>query len=99
MTIDPGTLDRLLADAVGPDSAVAADLRALFLASATQHLAAMSQPASPAAWRDEALRLQGLAASFGVVELAGQAAEAAAAAAPDATLLDRLARSLADCRR
>ncbi|MBD3733981.1 MAG: hypothetical protein IE934_14865 [Sphingopyxis sp.] len=99
MTIDPGTLDRLLADAVGPDSAVAADLRALFLASATQHLAAMSQPASPAAWRDEALRLQGLAASFGVVELAGQAAEAAAAAVPDAVLLDRLARSLADCRR
>jgi hypothetical protein len=99
MTIDPGTLDRLLADAVGPDSAVAADLRALFLASATQHLATMSQSASPAAWRDEALRLQGLAASFGVVELAGQAAEAAAAAVPDAVLLNRLARSLADCRR
>lgn len=98
MTIDPGTLDRLLADAVGPDSAVAADLRALFLASATQHIAAMSQPPSPAAWRDEALRLQGLAASFGLVELAEQAAQAAASA-PDAELLDRLACSLADCRR
>mgnify|MGYP000453362542 CR=1 FL=1 len=98
MTIDPGTLDRLLADAVGPDSAVAADLRALFLASATQHLAAMSQPSSPAAWREKALRLQGLAASFGLIELADQAAEAAASA-PDAAMLDQLACSLADCRR
>lgn len=98
MTIDPGTLDHLLADAVGPDSAVAADLRALFLASATQHLAAMSQPSSPAAWREEALRLQGLAASFGLIELADQAAEAAASA-PDAAMLDQLACSLADCRR
>lgn len=98
MTIDPGTLDRLLADAVGPDSAVAADLRALFLASATQHLAAMSQPSSPATWREEALRLQGLAASFGLIELADQAAEAAASA-PDAAMLDQLACSVADCRR
>lgn len=98
MTIDPGTLDRLLADAVGADSDIAADLRALFLASATQHLAGLSQAKDDGVWRDEALRLQGLAASFGVLELM-QLAARAAAAGPDPALLDALADSIADCRR
>lgn len=98
MTIDPGTLDRLLADAVGRDSDIAADLRALFLASATQHLAALSQADALQPWRDEALRLQGLAASFGVDELMNLAARAAQTG-PDPVLLDALAHSIADCRR
>jgi HPt (histidine-containing phosphotransfer) domain-containing protein len=97
MSIAPGTLDRMLAESVGGDSKVAAELRALFLASATQHVAALSQAAGVAAWRDEALKLQGLAASFGMVDLMGVAARAADAG-PDPLLLDAVAEALADCR-
>ena len=97
MSISPGILDRMLAETVGDDSKVAAELRALFLASATQHVAAMSQAAGVAAWRDEALKLQGLAASFGITHLMMVAARAAGAG-PDPLLLDAVADALAECR-
>jgi len=97
MSFEPGTLDHLLAEAVGGDSAVAGELRALFLASATMHLAAMSQAGGAASWRDEALKLQGLAASFGMTGLM-QAAARAACAAQDPLLLESLAEALAGCR-
>lgn len=97
MSFEPGSLDRLLAEAVGEGSPVAAELRALFLASATGHVAAMSQAADAQRWRDEALRLQGLAASFGMTRLMAAAARAADAD-PDPALLDAMADALAGCR-
>lgn len=97
MSFEPGSLDRLLAEAVGEGSAAAAELRALFLASATGHVAAMSQASGLQGWREEALRLQGLAASFGRVELMEVAARAACAG-PDPVLLDAVADALARCR-
>lgn len=97
MSFEPGSLDRLLAEAVGKGSPAAAELRALFLASATGHVAAMSQAADAPRWRDEALRLQGLAASFGMAPLMAAAARAADAD-PDPALLDAVADALAGCR-
>lgn len=97
MSFQPGSLDRLLAEAVGEGSPAAAELRALFLASATGHVAAMSQAAGVQPWREEALRLQGLAASFGMVHLMEVAARAAGAG-PDPLLLDAVADALAGCR-
>jgi hypothetical protein len=97
MSFAPGHLDRMLAESVGGDTKVAAELRALFLASATQHVAAMSQAPGVPAWRDEALKLQGLAASFGMTDLMRVAARAADAG-PDPLLLDAVADALADCR-
>ncbi|WP_340314480.1 hypothetical protein [Rhizorhabdus argentea] len=97
MSFEPGTLDHLLAQAVGNDSAVASELRALFLASATMHVAAMSQTAAAASWCEEALKLQGLAASFGMTGLM-EAAARAARADPDPLLLESLAGALAECR-
>lgn len=97
MSILPGALDRMLAETVGGDAAVVAELRALFLASATQHVAALSQASGVAAWRDEALKLQGLAASFGMTDLMAVAARAADAG-PDPLLLDAVADALAACR-
>lgn len=97
MSMVPGALDRMLAETVGGDAAVAAELRALFLASATQHVAALSQAAGVAAWRDEAMKLQGLAASFGMTDLMAAAARAAGAG-PDPLLLDAVADALAACR-
>lgn len=97
MLFQPGSLDHLLAEAVGGDGAVASELRALFLASATAHVAAMSKPAGIEHWRDEALKLQGLAASFGMIALM-EVASRAACAGPDPLLLDAVAGVLAECR-
>lgn len=97
MSFEPATLDQLLAQAVGADSAVASELRALFLASATMHVASLSQARSIGPWREEALKLQGLAASFGMTGLMDAAARAALAG-PDRLLLDALADALAACR-
>lgn len=97
MTFAPGSLDRMLAEMVGEDHAAAAELRALFLASATQHVAALSQATAVPSWRDEALKLQGLAASFGMVGLMEIAARAADTG-PDPLLLDAVAEALAACR-
>lgn len=93
----PGTLDHLLAETVGDEGVIALELRALFLASATAHVAAMSQADGPGSWRDEALRLQGLAASFGMTALL-EAARRAAEGGPDPLRLDALAEALARCR-
>jgi len=87
----------MLAEMVGEDHAAAAELRALFLAAATRHVAALSEARAARSWRDEALKLQGLAASFGMtglMEVAGRAADAA----PDPLLLDAVAEALAACR-
>jgi len=97
MAFEPGKLDHLLAEAVGGDSAVAGELRALFLASATMHVAALSQAGTIDVWRCEALKLQGLAASFAMAELMEVAARAAATG-PDPLLLDAVADALAACR-
>ncbi len=97
MSFQPGLLDQLLAEAVGGDGAVAAELRALFLASATAQVAAMSAPIGIEQWRDEALKLHGLAASFGMTALM-EAASRAASAGPDPQLLDAVANALARCR-
>jgi len=97
MSFQPGLLDHLLAEAIGCDGAVAAELRALFLASATAHVAAMSKPSGVEHWRDEALKLQGLAASFGRTALM-ERASCAASAGPDTLLLDAVADALAECR-
>jgi len=97
MSFEPANLRHILSEMLGEDSALTAELRTLFLASATGHVAAMSIAGDPAAWRGEALKLQGLAASFGVVELM-ELATGAAANGPDAALLDRIACALAGCR-
>lgn len=97
MSFLPGSLEHRLAETVGADSEVARELRALFLASATGHVAAMSQAPAASRWRDEALRLQGLAASFGMTALM-EAASHAASAGPDPLLLDAVADAVASCR-
>jgi len=97
MSFEPANLRHVLTELLGDDSGIAAELRALFLASATGHVAAMSVATDADVWRTEALRLQGLAASFDVAPLMKLAAEAARSDI-DAAVLDRIARALADCR-
>ena len=97
MSFEPANLRHLLAEMLGEDNALTSELRALFLASATGHVAALSTAADRDAWRNEALKLQGLAASFGVTPLLALATEATNRS-PDGDLLDRIACALADCR-
>ncbi len=97
MSFLPASLDHLLAEAIGDDSPLARELRALFLASATAHVAEMSQSEGADRWRNEALKLQGLAASFGLTGLMDVASQAASAG-PDPELLDAVADAIARCR-
>ena len=87
-------LDISLAAALGDDQALVAELRGAFLDSARKHFRAMADAAGDADWRDAALRLQGLAASFGAESLMQAAARAAESRGPDAQCLDAIERAL-----
>ncbi|HWK35321.1 Hpt domain-containing protein [Sphingomonas sp.] len=77
MAYDPGAIDATLAAAVGDEPALIAELREAFLDSAKGNLDAMDRSRDHAGWKDAALRLKGLAASFGAVRLMVLAGEAA----------------------
>lgn len=69
MKYDPDALDTSLAAAVGDDPMLVAELRSVFLASARNHADALGRATGAAEWRDAAIRLHGLAASFGATDL------------------------------
>ena len=70
-------LNTSLAAAFGDDQALVLELRGAFAESAAKHCRAMAEAADDDAWRDAALRLKGLAASFGAPSLMEQAGRAA----------------------
>lgn len=94
MAYDPGAIDATLAAAVGDEPGLIAELRGAFLDSARRALAALSGADDVDAWRSAALRLKGLAASFGAVRLMALAQEAADAPAGDRTMLRRIERAV-----
>ena len=79
MAYDPGQIDATLAAAVGDEPALIADLRGAFLDSAQAGLESLMRAQSQGEWEMAALRLKGLAASFGAVRLMSLASEAASA--------------------
>lgn len=81
MSFDSGPIDRYLSAAVGDDAAMAMDLRAAFTGSARDLADLMRRARCDANWNVAALRLKGLAATFGIVPLI-QLAEHAMAGAP-----------------
>ena len=94
MAYDPGAIDATLAAAVGDEPGLIAELREAFLDSAKRALGALSAAGDPEGWRGSALRLKGLAASFGAVRLMALAQEAADAPAGDAAVLRKLQRAV-----
>lgn len=94
MAYDPGAIDATLAAAVGDEPALIAELREAFLDSAKAGVTAMVRAEGSAAWNDAALRLKGLAASFGAVRLMALAGDAAGAPAGDAETLRKLRRAV-----
>lgn len=81
MSFDSGPLDRYISSAVGDDPMVAAELRTAFVASATELADLLQRARCDANWSMAALRLKGLAATFGVIPLI-QLAEQAMGGAP-----------------
>lgn len=83
-----------LAAAVGDDRALVAELETAFMESASRHVEAMRNAADDHDWRDAALRLKGLAASFGATALMQYASQAAEARRADPDVLGGIERSL-----
>lgn len=98
MSYEPAALEVALAAAVGDDPTLVAELRAAFLDSAGQYVDAMKRAGSAGDWQEAALRLKGLAASFGAGRLIELADEAIAAPRGDVQLLGTIERAMAVLR-
>lgn len=94
MAYDPGAIDATLAAAVGDEPALIAELREAFFDSSRRTVAALEEAADVEGWRAAALRLKGLAASFGAVRLMALADEAANATQGDPMVLRRLHKAI-----
>ncbi|ALJ13088.1 Hpt domain-containing protein [Sphingopyxis macrogoltabida] len=94
MSFDSGPLDRYLSSAVGDDAAITLELRSVFTDSARDLADLMRRARCDANWHVAALRLKGLAATFGIVPLI-QLSEAAMAGAPgDPAVLRQINRAI-----
>jgi HPt (histidine-containing phosphotransfer) domain-containing protein len=90
MTFDYGAFDAALTAAVGDDQLLADDLREAFLNSAKRQVDLLHRARCDANWEYAALRLKGLAASFGATHLIALAQEAAISAPGEPTVLKKL---------
>ncbi len=90
MSFDSGPLDRYLSAAVGDDPAMALDLRSAFTGSARDLADLMRRARCDANWEVAALRLKGLAATFGIVVLIELAEQAIAGAPGDPLVLRQI---------
>ncbi|AJP71856.1 Hpt domain-containing protein [Sphingomonas hengshuiensis] len=93
MAYDPGAIDATLAAAVGDEPALIAELREAFLDGVRRCLETMKSADNADAWTTSALRLKGLAASFGAIRLMSAASEAATGQPHDSAVLRRLHRA------
>jgi hypothetical protein len=89
-------MDASLAAAVGSDSALMAELRQSFVESACRQLDLMGRSRCDANWRNAALRLKSLAASFAAENLLALADEAIDGAPGDPVVLRKIRSSLDD---
>ena len=96
MTYDPGALEIALAAAVGDDPTLVAELGFVFLASARGHADTLGRAIGGPDWRTAAMRLHGLAASFGAVDLMVQAERAISGTPGDAAALAAISRAIED---
>ena len=95
MSFDSGPLDRYLTAAIGDDPAMAPDLRGVFADSARELADLMRRARCDANWEMAALRLKGLAATFGIIPLIELAEEAMAGAPGDPAVLRRINAAIA----
>ncbi len=94
MAYDPGAIDATLAAAVGDEPQLIAELRSAFVDSAQRALAGLESASDAGEWQASAMRLKGLAASFGAIRLMALASEAAEADPKDLRVLQRIRRAV-----
>ncbi len=94
MAYDPGAIDATLAAAVGDEPQLIAELRQAFLDGVKRCVDALKAADGPEAWTGAALRLKGLAASFGAIRLMSLANEAATGPEHDTQMLRKLQRAI-----
>lgn len=94
MSYEPAALSTALAAAVGDDHALVNELRHAFMDSAARHMDALRRSETEGEWRESALRLKGLAASFGASSLMDLADSAADSGRGDPDTIGALQRSL-----
>ncbi len=94
MAYDPGAMDAALAAAVGDDPSLIVELRAAFFSSAELHVCALTDATSLGEWRDAAIRLHSLAASFGAIRLMDDATRAANANLIEPAILCKIERTI-----
>ena len=93
MAYDPGAIDATLAAAVGDEPGLIAELRLAFFESAERAAATLRAAIDDAEWHVAAMRLKGLAASFGAIRLMALAIEAEASPL-DARMVVRIERAI-----
>ncbi|QIG81925.1 Hpt domain-containing protein [Sphingosinithalassobacter tenebrarum] len=94
MAYDPGAIDATLAAAVGDEPGLIAELREAFLEGARRSFASLRTADTNESWTAAALRLKGLAASFGAVRLMALANEAAESKPRDAEIMRKINRAI-----
>ncbi|GAA0336212.1 hypothetical protein GCM10009087_53360 [Sphingomonas oligophenolica] len=94
MAYDPGAIDATLAAAVGDEPQLIAELREAFLDGVHRGLDGLERARDAQEWRVSALRLKGLAASFGAIRLMAIATEAAEAELRNIDVLRKLRRAV-----
>ena len=90
MSYDNGALDAALSQAAGNDPDLMGELRRAFEESTRRQIGLMSRARCDANWIYAALRLKGIAASFGASEVQRLAEEAAEGAPGDPVVLREL---------
>ncbi|WP_420605322.1 Hpt domain-containing protein [Novosphingopyxis sp.] len=96
MSYDHGALDAALAQVAGNDEALVIELRRAFEESARRQIDLLSRARCDANWLYAALRLKGIAASFGASEIQHLAEDAAEGAPGDPVILRELTGALDD---
>ena len=99
MSMDYGAFDTALKAAAGENAALAEDLRCDFVKSARRQVSLLARSRCDANWQYAALRLKGLAASFGaggVIELADEALDGAPG---DPVVIRKLEQSIDEIAR
>ncbi len=94
MAFEHGALNANLAAVVGDDPILMMELREAFVASASKQIDLLQRSRCDANWHFSALRLKGLAATFGMHRLIELADEAVDSAPGDPAILRKLTRAI-----
>ena len=94
MSMDYGAFDTALNAAAGDDAVLAAELRTAFSESAERQLSLMGRSRCDANWQYSALRLVGIAASFGSTDIIALAQEAIDGAPGDPVIMRKLGAAI-----